>query len=78
MLYRTLDNEISSLQSNQPEQFLNDSINAYFFKHFIHREDVINYFTCILTPVIEKIDKQEEGKILSFDPIVLRDRKSVV
>ena len=71
MIYRTIDNEIASSNINQPESFLNNSINAYFFKHFIHREDVINYFTCILAPVIDKIDKQEEGKILTLDPNVL-------
>ena len=37
MLYRTIDHEISSLNSNQPEQFLNDSINLVIvFNSFIN------------------------------------------
>lgn len=68
MLYRTLRNEIQALSTSEPLKFLKSSINYYLFKHFIHREDVTNYFTNILASVIEKIDKLDEFKELTFDP----------
>ena len=68
MLYRTLRNEVQSMSVKEPLKFLKSSINYFLFKHFIHREDVTNYFTNILASVIEKIDKLDEFKELTFDP----------
>jgi hypothetical protein len=40
LLYRTLEFEIQSLPSSSNyEAFLNESINYFFFKHFIQKED---------------------------------------
>ena len=68
MLYRTLKYEINMMSFNKPVMFLKSSINYFFFKHFIHREDITNYFTTVLSSVIEKIDKLDESKELTFDP----------
>ena len=74
MLYRTLKHEIQTMSNNKPEIFLKSSINYFFFRHFILREDVTNYFSKVLAPVIKKIDKLEESKELTFDPIKMTNQ----
>ena len=69
LLYRTLEFEIQSLPSSSNyEAFLNESINYFFFKHFIQKEDIVSFFRKILTEIIESIDSEEDTKKLLFNP----------
>ena len=74
ILYRTLKFEISKItKTNESSDFLSDSINAYLLSNLIRNDDIKMYFSKILSSIIDKIDGQDDNKLLTFDPIAIND-----
>lgn len=74
ILYRTLKFEVSKItKTNESSSFLSDSINAYLLSNLIRNDDVKVYFSKILSSIIDKIDGQDENKLLTFDPIAINE-----
>ena len=68
ILYRTLKNEIESLKTaNNPQKFLEESINSFMLNNLIRNEDIKTYFGKVLNGIIEQMDNMD-GQVLNFDP----------
>ena len=68
ILYRTLKNEIESLKTaNNPQKFLEESINSFMLNNLIRNEDIKTYFGKVLNGIIEQMDNMD-GQVLNFEP----------
>ena len=57
LIYLLLEKEINELKSPMEDRFLNESFMDYFFRAFLHREEVKNYLNIVLISEIENINR---------------------
>ena len=72
IIYLLLEKEINQLQSPMEDNFLNESFMDYFFRAFLHRDDVKKYINNILISEIENINE----KYFKYNPMdIIRNSK---
>ena len=58
IIYLLLEKEINEMQSPLEDNFLNESFMDYFFRAFLHRDDVKKYINTVFISEIEKINEK--------------------